>query len=172
MARYRRRRFYKRKGKWSTRLTNINVSQEVNGGVTFFVYRTLATNPAQDDNTVSQRFTVKNVQCQIEIQQISGTPASINFCQQYILFIPQGYELTANTPYEHPEWIMAHRYLGSPEPNDTPYFPAQRFTTRLARKLDTGDRVVYLFTGSNTTNEGNFATINVNGVVKLNTKAN
>lgn len=170
MAKRRYRRFYKRKGKWSTRLTNINVTQQVNGGIQFFVFRTLATNPVQDDNTVSQRFTVKNVQCQIEIQQTGGEQAGINFCQQYILFIPQGYQLTADTPYEHPEWIMAHRYLGSPVENDTPYFPAQRFTTRLARKLDTGDRVVYLFSGTNTSQSQ--STINVNGVVKLNTKAN
>lgn len=171
MARkYYRKRYYKKKVNWSSRLTEINISQLVTANQTFFIYRTLATNPAQDDNTISQRFTVKNVQCQMEIQQTTGQAAAINFCQQYLLYIPQGFSLSENTPFEHPEWIMAHRWLGSPEDNETPYFPALKFSTRLARNLDTGDRIVYLFIGNNTSSES--ATINVNGIVKFNTKAN
>lgn len=172
MARRRYRRYYKRKGKhWSTRLTSINVSQSAAPNVTFFIFRTLATNPAQDDNTVSQRFTVKNVHCNIAIE--AGNPgfsSGIENLQHYILFIPQGFTLTENTPFEHPEWIMAHRFLGSPQPDDNPGYAPAVIRSRLARKLDTGDRVVYLLLGGNTSTESQ--TISVNGLVKLNTKAN
>ena len=171
MAKFKRsRRRYYRKS-WSTRLTSINVSQLVAPGTPVLIYRTLATNPAQDDNSVSQRFTVKNVNVQVEVSNDNTTGDKINLAQHYILYIPQGYTLTADTPYEHPEWIMAHRFIGSPVNTTDPGYAPLRITTRLARKLDTGDRVVYLFLASNISTTAQ-ATINLNGLVKLNTKAN
>lgn len=180
MARYRRyRRFRRRSGKWSTRLTAINVTQLTTGGNTFFIYRTLATNPAQDDNTVSQRFTVKNVNCQVNIEFVNsssgyGSAGDIENLQHYILYIPQGFTLTENTPFEHPEWIMAHRLLGSPQNDTNPGFLPAKISTRLARKLDTGDRIVYLLIGANTNSSTpvQSSTIRVDGLIKLNTKAN
>lgn len=178
MARYRRTRKYTRynRGKhWSTRLTSINVTQVVSPGQGFFIYRTLATNPAQDDNTVSQRFTVKNVYCQVSIEREKTGDVYTNFevenLQHYILFLPQGYTLTEDTPFEHPEWIMVHRFLGSPQLDENPGYPPVTISTRLSRKLDTGDRIVYLLIGTNTSsNQG--VTLAVNGLIKLNTKAN
>lgn len=178
MARYRRYRRYRRKsGRWSTRLTSINVVQLTTGGNAFFIFRTLATNPVQDDNTVSQRFTVKNVNCQVNIEfqpQGGSSPLSsyIENLQQYILFIPQGFTLSENTPFEHPEWIMAHRFIGSPQEDVSPGYLPAKISTRLARKLDTGDRIVYLLLGSNTGASTTSTTIRVDGLIKLNTKAN
>lgn len=176
MAKYTRYRRYSRRNRsktWSTRLTNINVSQLTTSGVPFFIYRTLATNPAQDDNTVSQRFTVKNIHAQVNIEVQSGAAQYVENLQHYILFVPQGYALSEQTPYDHPEWIMAHRFLGSPQPDNPNYYPPQTLFSRLARKLDTGDRVVYLLLGSNTApGVGGDATLLVNGLLKLNTKAN
>ena len=179
MAKYQRYRRYSRRrfGKhWSTRLTSINVTQLVNANQQFFIYRTLATNPAQDDNTVSQRFTVKNVNVQVNIENASsadptGNPEVVENLQHYILYIPQGYTLTADTPFEHPEWIMSYRFIGSPVSDSNPGYAPLRISTRLSRKLDTGDRIVYLLIGTNTSNLGT-ATIYVSGLVKLNTKAN
>lgn len=177
MARRRYRRYRRRSGRWSTRLTAINVSQLTTPGNAFFIYRTLATNPTQDDNTVSQRFTVKNVNCQVNIEYQSGgnngtSNADVENLQHYILYIPQGFTLTENTPFEHPEWIMAHRLLGSPQSDTNPGFLPARISTRLARKLDTGDRIVYLLLGSNTGQTTYGTTIRVDGLIKLNTKAN
>lgn len=172
MARTRRYRRYRRSSKqWSTRLTSVNVTQLVSGNQTFFIFRTLATNPVQDDNTVSQRFTVKNINCQLNVEAQYGSDSNnLENFQEFILFIPQGYTLTSDTPYEHPEWIMAHRFLGSPQNDSDPGYLPARISTRLARKLDTGDRVVFLLIGTNTgqTNQ----TIRVDGLIKLNTKAN
>lgn len=174
MAKYNRYRKYSRRrfGKhWSTRLTSINVTQQVSASQTFFIFRTLATNPAQDDNTVSQRFTVKNVNVQVNIEATSSSyPEGIENLQHYILFIPQGYALGSDTPFEHPEWIMAHRFIGTPQADTNPGYAPTTISTRLARKLDTGDRIVYLLIGSNTTNNNN--QLYVSGLVKLNTKAN
>lgn len=178
MARIRRyRRYRRRSGKWSTRLTAINVSQLTTAGNAFFVFRTLATNPVQDDNTVSQRFTVKNVNCQVNIEWQTGGGTNPNGSyvenlQHYILYIPQGFTLSENTPFEHPEWIMAYRLLGSPQDDASPGYLPAKISTRLARKLDTGDRIVYLLLGSNTGPSGTSTTIRIDGLVKLNTKAN
>jgi len=178
MARYQRYRKYSRRrfGKrWSTRLSSINVTQLVAANQQFFVFRTLATNPAQDDNTVSQRFTVKNVNVQVNIEDAASsgttTPSIVENLQHYILYIPQGYTLTADTPFEHPEWIMAYRFIGSPVSDTNPGYAPLRISTRLSRKLDTGDRIVYLLIGSNQST-GVSSTIYVSGLVKLNTKAN
>ena len=167
-TKYRRRRYYRKS--WSTRLTSINVSQLVAPGTPVLIYRTLATNPAQDDNTVSQRFTVKNVNVQVEVTHENNADR-INLAQHYILYIPQGYTLSADTPYDHPEWIMAHRFIGGPVSTSDPGYAPLRISTRLARKLDTGDRIVYLFLATNTSTTAQ-STIQLNGLVKLNTKAN
>lgn len=176
MAKYTRYRKYSRRNRrktWSTRLTNISVSQLANPGVGFFVYRTLATNPAQDDNTVFQRFTVKNVHAQVNIELQSGSVDTVENLQHYIMYVPQGYTLSESLPYDHPEWIMAHRFLGSPQPDQSNYYPPQTLFTRLARKLDTGDRIIYLLLGTHTgSSTSQSVTLLVNGIIKLNTKAN
>lgn len=176
MAKYNRYRKYSRRryGKhWSTRLSSINVTQAVSSGQQFFVYRTLATNPAQDDNTVSQRFTVKNVNVQVNIESVNiETEKYVENLQHYILYIPQGYALTEDTPFEHPEWIMAYRFIGSPQGDSQPGYAPVRISTRLSRKLDTGDRVVYLLIGSSIGPQGTSSSLYISGLVKLNTKAN
>jgi len=63
--------------------------------------------------------------------------------------------------------------IGTPVNTLNPGYAPLRISTRLARKLDTGDRIVYLLIGRNTAGEGG-PTVNAecDGIVKLNTKAN
>lgn len=184
MARRRYYRRYRRRHRWSTRLTNFTGSQLAAAGADFVVYQNLAQNPVQDNDTISQLYTVKNIHCTIELQ--ANAMNIIENLQAYVMFIPQGYANTgvpgayADIPYAHPEWIMAHRYYGSPTleytnnnqaDSHTPGFPPLRLFTRLARKLDTGDRVVVIILGHNSSTI-NSATLDYSGLVKFNTKAN
>lgn len=167
---------YIRKGNWSTRLTNFSGSQSAGGNQSYIIYQNLAQNPAQSVDTISSKYTVKNIvlDCEITFQD-SG--AEVENLQYFIMYIPQGYIPTgtpsayADVPYDHPEWIMTHRFVGSPQQDESPYYPPIRTRTRLARKLDTGDRIVLIILGQNT-NSTNSRTIEYRGLVKYNAKAN
>jgi len=181
MARYRKTRRYRRnKASWSTRLTNVNGAQLATAGSQYVIYYNLCQNAAQDDNTVSQKYTVKNVHAQLELEATNAI--LVENLQAYIMFIPQGYVPTATPsaystiPFDHPEWIMAYRFFGSAQldnngDTDGPHFPPLRLRSRLARKLDTGDRIVLIILGTNENTSGS-VTLNYRGLVKMNTKAN
>ena len=156
MARTKKIRRYYKKGSWSTRLTNFSGVQSVPGGGNWVIYYNLCTNPAQSDSTVSNKYTVKNIDvtCLLENNANEYSTFAENF-QFYVMFIPQGYIPTgtpsayADVPFNHPEWIMAYRYVGNLMNDTSTSFPPIRVKSRLARKLDTGDRIVlfiYLFT--------------------------
>lgn len=181
MARYTRYRKYSRRRRrvWSTRLQNFNGSQSVGANQQYIIYYNLCTNPAQSDTTVSNKYTVKNINAQIELEldYATGGQTSVENLQAFIMFIPQGFIPTgvpsayADIPYQHPEWILAHRFYGSPVAGDTsPGFPPLRMFSRLARKLDTGDRIVLIILGNNSNNVS--TTLDYRGLVKYNTKAN
>lgn len=183
MARRRYRRYFRRRRKiWSSRLQNFDGSQLAGVNSAYIIYQNLCTNPAQNTDTVSNKYTVKNIHCQIELEvdkAVANNPGVENL-QAYIMFIPQGYIPTgvpgayADVPFQHPEWIMAYRFYGSPNPNlnaTTPGFPPVRLYSRLARKLDTGDRVVLIVLGQNNDSASSH-TLYYRGLVKYNTKAN
>lgn len=171
MAKYRRyRRFYRRKAKWSSRISYLNDQQTVPANQSFFLSRDLATNPAQSTTTVSQKYTVKNIRMQFNLE---GEPSgnSVGGVRVFVMFIPQGFTTSATTPEEHPEWIMAYRYVGDPSPSNAPGYGPINVFTRLARTLDTGDRIVWLVTGQNdSSSTANI--LRIRGLVKYNTKAN
>lgn len=178
-AYYRRRRYYKTKGKWSTRISNISGSQLVSYNSSAIIYYNLCQNPAQSDSTVSNKYTVKNVNLQLELSVDSGSVQALENFQAYIMFIPQGYVPTGvpsaygSLPFDHPEWILSHRFIGQPQGDTYNYFPPLRISSRLARKLDTGDRVVLIILGNNqSTSSTDSVTIQYKGIVKYNTKAN
>ena len=177
MAKYRRyRKYTRRRHIWSSRLQNFSGEQLAAQNVDFVIYYNLCSNPVQTQDTVSQKYTVKNINCQMEIAGPGLEMGSIENLQAFICFIPQGYVPTgtpsayADVPYNHPEWIMAHRYFGSCQNDSVPYYPPLRLRTRLARKLDTGDRIVLIILGKN--NYQGTAQIEYQGVVKYVTKAN
>lgn len=175
---YKRRYYRKRKGIWSTRISNISGSQSVNYQNDAIIYYNLCQNPSQSDSTVSNKYTVKNVNLQLEIsaEATNNQQNSLENFQAYVMFIPQGYVPTGvpsaygTLPFDHPEWIMSHRFIGAPV-SDTPYFPPLRIFSRLARKLDTGDRIVLIILGNNTATSGSIE-LSYRGLVKYNTKAN
>lgn len=176
-TRYRKySRRYRRKGIWSNRISNISGSQSAAGNAEYVIYYNLCQNPAQSDTTVSNKYTVKNIDLQLELSLDSLNNNYIENLQAFVCYIPQGYVPTgtpsayAEVPYNHPEWIMAHRFIGSPQGDSTNYYPPLRITSRLARKLDTGDRVVLIILGVN--QNGVSVTLDYRGVVKYVTKAN
>lgn len=178
---YRIRRYYK-KHQWSTRLTNFSGTQSVVGGNNYVIYTNLCQNPTQTDTTVSNKFTVKNICIDFELSstltQGSTNQNYLENFQYFVMFIPQGYIPTGTpsayeqVPFDHPEWIMAHRYIGVPLADSSTSYPPIRIKSRLARKLDTGDRVVLIVLGNHSAGDTTSVTVEYRGLVKYNTKAN
>lgn len=183
MARFRKRRYYKRKGRWSANiktLTNQDINIQQSGS--FYATQDLCVNPVQNDATVSQQYTVKNIELSYEIEDTHDSIAAnvIESICVYIMFVPQGMTVTETYPNTHPEYIMAYRFLGSPNvnrgyeggnnTNPNPGRLPSKIKTRMARRLQTGDKVIFLLVGYNNSTSAN--QLKVNGLVRWWTKAN
>lgn len=167
MARRTRRKYYKRKGRWSANIKNVTLSQTINTSGSFYLSQDLCTNPAQVESTVSQQYTIKNVSYCYKI--FSNNTTSVVNLQTYIMFVPQGYTISESLPFTHPEWIMASRFLGGPDEVQTNDRNPQVIRTRLARRLQTGDKIIFLILGENAAST---ASIYIHGLLKWFTKAN
>lgn len=183
MARRRYRKYYKRsKGRWSANIRSVINSTVTAANGNFYGSLVLATNPAQNTSTVSQQYTVKNIEFSFQIETTDANQTFRNGVESlcaFIMYVPQGMTVTTDYITQHPEYIMAHRFLGSPDielPN-TSETPTQVFRnplkikTRMARRLQTGDSIIWLITGNNSSGIGNI-NLNVNGLIRWWTKAN
>lgn len=176
MAKYRRYRKYSRRkhAKWSSNIQRISenypgVPSGVQGNSI-----TICQNPFQNTQTVSQTFTVKNVEiaAQLELFNLS-TPANVDNVEYYILYVPQGYGISVDLPFEHPEWIMAYKFIGtglSTTSLTDSNSQVPKIKTRLSRNLNTGDSIIFLYTFNNKNNDN--VNVKINGLVRWWTKAN
>jgi len=186
MAKYRRYRKYSRRSgtRWAPNIVKISNRNQASPGE-FFNAEVLAENPINTNTGVAQTFTVKN--CEIAFTIEPDGPSAISELESitvYIMYVPQGMNLTSSYYVDHPEYIMAYKYLGSPggripiviqqgatSTAETQQFQPIKMKTRLSRKLQTGDRIVLFVQGSNQS-ESNSYYYNIDGVVRWWSKAN
>lgn len=177
MARYRKRRYYKRKsGKWAANISKIESTQLTATPGNWSTFTTLTSNPVQLNTTVSQIFTIKNMELTFQMESNTTGGGNVEGITIYIMYVPQGMNVGNDYHLQHPEYIMAYRFIGSPEfeqPGSNIAYGVRnplKVKTRLARKLQTGDSIIAYFEGNNegTTNQD----ININGLVRWWTKAN
>lgn len=179
MARYRRRRFYKRsKGRWSANIKTLtNQTINIAANSSFYGTTKLCENPAQNDNSVSQQYTVKNIELSYEMEAVDQK--FIEGLVSYVVYVPQGMTVTETYPNYHPEYIMAMKFLGSPDYHESAgssttvegvYRNPLKIKTRLARRLQTGDSIQLLIVGNSS--KSTTTTIDFNGIIRWWTKAN
>lgn len=170
----RKKRTYKnyyRKGRWSANISSITFeSIQVEPG-SFFTTVLLTQNPIQTTTTVSQQYTVKNIELNatIETDGVAGDIWTEELAI-YIMYVPQGMNPGINYAFEHPEYIMNYRYIGSPQIDHNPNYIIPRIKTRLSRRLQTGDSIIAFITGTN--QDENSHNVSVRGLVRWWTKAN
>lgn len=191
MAKLRRyRRYYRKSGRWAANIEEINASITATSGI-FSSAETLVTNLSQENTRTSQTFTIKNVEITFTIEdETRGELQSISAGRYlegitiYIMYVPQGMNVTSQYNIQHPEYIMAYKYVGSPlneianqVTSTTPeisvgqtYQPT-RIKTRLARKLQTGDNIILFIKGINQNNNAS-QLLRINGVIRWWSKAN
>lgn len=177
MARRTRRRYYKKRGKWSANIQEINTGPlQISDQGNFYVLQTLAQNPAQNTNTISQTYTVKNFELNFVLENFANASGVDNLCC-YIMYVPQGMTVTELYNTQHPEYILNYKYIGSPTVDaqigdgaaGQQYQPI-KMRSRMARKLQTGDSIVLFVKGFNSTLPS--ASIRVYGLLRWWTKAN
>lgn len=171
MARRRyRRRYYRSKGRWSANIKNIDDTQQISGSSGSYVGNSvdLCLNPVQDSLTVSQTYTVKNVELSVFLE--GDQDLFLENIEHYIMYVPQGMNLTTNFNYEHPEYIMSYYFQGNPVPDSTGVGYRLKLKTRMARRLQTGDRIIYFWKAKKETSSA--VNVNVRGLVRWWTKAN
>lgn len=177
------KRYYRKKGQWSANIQEINEVVSADATSWFSPY-TLVTNPPQTPSLTSQTYTVKNFEISFVIDYEGNNQNSQNIesicC--YIMYVPQGMNITSNYNIEHPEYIMNYKFIGGPSTENeysststSPTIVGQKYQpyklkTRLSRKLQSGDGVILYIKGINQTS----TTINLRltGLVRWWTKAN
>lgn len=171
MAKRRVRKFKKRTQRWSSNMQEITTQVlEANSG-TWFGTATLATNPTQTTLGVSQIYTVKNFDINFVIDtNVQESLNNIENICSYIMFVPQGMNVTSDYNLQHPEYILNYKYLGSPSSDGEQQYQPTRLRTRLARKLQTGDSIILFIKGRNQSNSD--LTLSLNGLIRWWTKAN
>lgn len=175
-----KKRYYKRKGRWSANIKDIEDEQTLAPGVISGNSIDLCLNPVQSNITVSQQYTVKNIELSVflEISQpgttIQDYGSKIEDIQHYIMYVPQGMNLTTDYNLEHPEYIMAYYYQGNPASDsisNSSLGYKLKIKSRMARRLQTGDRVIYFWKARNQ-DTSNSSTVRLGGLVRWWTKAN
>lgn len=170
MAKYRRRRFRRRTGRWSSNIQKIHLTGAAPAAVEFGDVAVIAQNPGQSNSSVSQTYTVKNIEISGILEASSGS-ADIEEISYYIMYVPEGYPVNQALPFNHPEWIMAYKYIGqSYNSTSSNFTQPPRVKTRLARKLNTGDSIVFIYNGMNRSISD--VSVKFNGLVRWWTKAN
>lgn len=159
MPRYYRRRYPRRtfrKRNWSSNIITSETKVTFPANSTYGGGSAICLNPIQSVATVSQPFTVKNIKLSISanvgnaggVQLMDGLVAAL-------VYVPQGYTVSYSTLNDHPEWFMAVKFLDNPIIDDnvtanTGYIQKPfTISTRLARKLQTGDSVQLCLFGTN-----------------------
>ena len=183
MAKYTRYRKYSRRraGKYSPNILRL-------GPTTFSVppetrdiaINTLVENQEYSSSRGNNVLRVKNIELNIQFET-AGLLASYNIesCCGYVMYIPEGYQVTVDTPIQHPEWIMAYKYFGSPDPELGTGTEAQsisnqriqRIKSRLSRNLNTGDRIIFLAEATNVAGTTTYQ-VQFQGLCRWWTKAN
>lgn len=169
---YRQRR--RRGARWAPSIQSFTDSQTAPGTTTpgtpvrFSNSITLAQNPTT--NTINQTFTVKNVELTANFESTGNTNISLEEMCIFIMYVPQGMPIGINYYSEHPEYIMAYKYIGSPSDDSHQGYQPLRIKTRLSRKLQSGDSIVLFYTAVNSST--NTVQFSVDGIVRWWTKAN
>ena len=176
MARRRYRRYSRRRNRWSPNILRIGPNSfNIAGQTRDFGVVTLIENQAYDPSRSNTIITVKNTELSIEFE---SQYVILESATAYILYIPEGYTASIDTPVQHPEWIMAYKFFGSPNveiptgadtaTNTTK--PIQRIRTKLSRRLNTGDRIILFVEAQNI--GGTSQQLQFQGLCRWWTKAN
>ena len=153
--RYRRsyRKIYPRK-RWASNIVTKNTLLTIDAGSkTTWVFTGLVANSSQSDTPTPTL--LKFGRCKIKGDIRTDVANNNNFVSgiMYIVFLPEGFNLTPDLISNHPEYLIGWTQLSLDSGNTF------SFSSTLKRNLNSGDKVVALFTAdsvNSTSNARNF----------------
>jgi hypothetical protein len=99
-----------------------------------------------------------------------GTYAKYVKAQYFVMFLPEGHNVTPNLPFQHPEWIISYSYQGSPVPDSFIIGYNIHKRSRKSRRLRPGDKLFLFVLGENSSTYD--VPLNVSGLIKYFSKMN
>lgn len=182
MARRTRRKYWKKRySRWAPNIVKIADTKTFATGEWFYD-EDLAVNPAASLNGVSQTFTVKNFEISFTLEADIGSLTQLENITAYIMYVPQGLTVGSGYYAQHPEYILAYKFIGSPSTpsitinqnqtqvkSENQQYQPITVRSRLSRRLQTGDKIILYLQGSAETGGG---TIQISGLVRWWSKAN
>lgn len=177
MARsYRRYRNYNRRkaSRWAANIQEVGSNLAAEPGL-WSIAETIMSNPTQQNTYVSQTYTVKNFEINFVLEYPTADTGldEIEDVTAYVMYAPQGMNITSDYNVQHPEYIMAYKFIGSPANDNSAtgqQYQPYKIRTRLSRKLQTGDSVVLFIKGTNQTTAN--IQLRLSGLIRWWTKAN
>lgn len=149
-------------------LKEVDVNITLPGNATTGNLNTLIIN----DSTETSNLTVRgfNMSLYAEMSSNTVTNSNIEKVQYFIMFIPEGYNVTANLPFTHPEWILNYQFQGTPYNDNQPLGYNIRVNSKRVRKLRPGDQIaLYTLATSEQAADQNMA---IKGLIKYLSKRN
>lgn len=177
MARYYRRRYRTivraPKKKWASNIQNIAMTT-VGSTLLQFGTQDLVINTTETSTPTPVIIKTGNIKVQGDYYFRLNSSSSVQLAL-YVVFVPQGVPVTSATLANdlitnHPEWIMAWKYVGNDYGTTTAEVNSDRFSfsSRLKRNLNSGDtiKLIAIATG------GDLNDVKVRGMVQYWTCAN
>lgn len=136
---------------WSSVLFRDITTYTFPAGGTSVFYANIAANAAATAVPSPGIIKVKNVKFQAQLwSSDDGGYLRGGLCA--IMFIPEGYTLSVDSITQHPEWVMGWKTFRLNDSASSVSFPTQTsvsFSSKLARNLKSGDKVVFIVQMSN-----------------------
>lgn len=156
--RYHKRRY--RKKSWVKKfIQSTHDGMTVSAGSQFSKFFDIVQAPVDNSQVVPQPYYVTRIKVQFEIEEATpGDSAAVHFegLVGYICYVPEDITPTPLLPEKHPEWVLGHRFYGSLMSDIT---QTKVFTcySPLKKKLNSGDKIVFLVTGYNTSQNSSYS---------------
>lgn len=151
MARYYRRRYRTivraPKKKWASNIQQ-EIIQTTGTATKQYGVKTLVQNSSELSSPTPVILKTGNIKIQGDYRVLASTTQGHTDVSLYVMFVPQGFGITEAAAAEaivsnHPEWIMAWKYLGVNQVSSTKVENCDSFSfsSRLKRNLNSGDTI-------------------------------
>ena len=170
---YRRRRYYRKRKRWSTNIDTLDFPLTIGANANSSDGFALCQNGYYTNNAVKEIYTVKNIEVQYTVEVPTQYLDVIENLCCYIVYVPEGMTIMNNPNFikQHPEYIMAYKYLGTGNDDGDNYRNPLYIKSRLSRNLNTGDSIQFMLTYKNDSSINNII-IRVYGVVRWWSRSN
>ena len=117
----------------------------------------LVVNSAETATPTPTIIKAKHFKMSVDTYVNAGATIAIGPIVAYIMYVPQGYTLTTNTPVDHPEWVLTWRTIDTSNSSiNTGYHATVSMSSSLSRNLNSGDSIKIVLIANNVSSTNTF----------------